>query len=110
MFRCPGQDRRFWKPEDVFEVRCGQCGTFVEFFKDEPKLKCRNCGSIVVNPKIDRGCAHWCQYADRCLKVSPATNRREQPTDRSEKSGIPTIGGRTLRVDMTNKSEGDQER
>jgi putative nucleotidyltransferase with HDIG domain len=44
----------------------------VEFFKDEPKLKCRNCGNIVVNPKIDLGCAQWCQYADKCLGVSSA--------------------------------------
>jgi len=72
MVRCPGQDERFWKPADVFEVQCAQCGTSVEFFKDEPKLKCRNCGSIVVNPKINLGCAQWCQYAGQCVGVSAA--------------------------------------
>jgi hypothetical protein len=70
MFRCPGQDQRFWKPEDIFEVKCQNCGTAVEFFKDEPKLKCRNCGRTVINPKIDLGCAEWCQYAEQCLGVS----------------------------------------
>jgi len=70
MFRCPGQDQRFWKPEDIFEADCPQCGKAVEFFKDEPKLKCRNCGHTVVNPRIDLGCAEWCQYADQCLAVS----------------------------------------
>src|SRR4030065_972405 len=69
MFRCPGQDQRFWKPEDIFEMQCPDCGQLVEFFKDEPKLKCRNCGHIVVNPKIDLGCAEWCQYAEQCLDV-----------------------------------------
>ena len=70
MVRCPGQDQRFWKPEDIFDVRCPRCGKVVEFFKDEPKLKCLDCGHLVVNPKIDLGCAEWCQYADQCLGVS----------------------------------------
>ncbi|MBW8039749.1 MAG: HD domain-containing protein [Planctomycetes bacterium] len=71
MVRCPGQDQRFWKPEDIFEVKCPGCGGNVEFFKDEPKLKCRKCGLLVTNPKIDLGCAEWCQYAEQCLGVSP---------------------------------------
>jgi putative nucleotidyltransferase with HDIG domain len=25
---------------------------------------------MIVNPKIDLGCAEWCQYADQCLPVS----------------------------------------
>jgi len=72
MIRCPGQDQRFWRPEDVSEARCPQCGKDIEFFKDEPKLKCRDCGHFVINPKIDLGCAQWCQYADQCLAVSIA--------------------------------------
>jgi len=74
MVRCPGQDQRFWKPEDIFEVQCPRCGGTVEFFKDEPKLKCRNCGQMVVNPKIDLGCAEWCQYAEQCLGVNVVKN------------------------------------
>jgi len=70
MVRCPGQDQKFWKPKDIFDVDCPGCNKSVEFFKDEPKLKCRNCGQIVINPKIDLGCAEWCQYAEQCLAVS----------------------------------------
>jgi len=70
MFRCPGQDQRFWKPQDIFEVRCPGCGETVEFFKDEPKLKCRKCKQMVVNPKIDLGCAEWCRYAEQCMGVN----------------------------------------
>lgn len=66
MFRCPGQDQRFWKPEDIFDVKCPGCGKSVEFFKDEPKMKCRKCGQMVINPKIDLGCAQWCKYARQC--------------------------------------------
>jgi hypothetical protein len=70
MIKCPGQDQRYWKPEDIFEVACSNCGNAIEFFKDEPKLKCHKCGHIVVNPKIDLGCAQWCQYAEQCLGVT----------------------------------------
>ncbi|MBN1806757.1 MAG: HD domain-containing protein [Sedimentisphaerales bacterium] len=74
MFRCPGQDQRFWKPEDIFEVQCPGCGKTIEFFKDEPKLKCHKCGRIVINPKIDLGCAEWCQYAEQCIGIDKAKN------------------------------------
>ncbi len=76
MVRCPGQDQRFWKPEDIFEVECSGCGKALEFFKDEPKLKCGGCGQIVVNPKIDLGCAEWCQYAEQCLGLSTINSLR----------------------------------
>ncbi|MFZ0034585.1 MAG: HD domain-containing protein [Sedimentisphaerales bacterium] len=74
MFRCPGQDPRFWKPGDIFDVKCPGCGKSVEFFKDEPNTKCRNCGKMVANPKLDLGCAQWCQYAVQCVAASGVKN------------------------------------
>ncbi|MCX6986165.1 MAG: hypothetical protein NT118_15665 [Lentisphaerae bacterium] len=65
--RCPGQDTRLWKPEDIFTLKCQFCGNEIEFFKDEPFLNCRNCGREVKNPRIDLGCAKWCKFADQCL-------------------------------------------
>lgn len=59
---------RFWKPGDIFETRCPKCGGEVEFFKDEVRRKC-GCGHEIVNPKMDLGCAIWCQYAEQCLGV-----------------------------------------
>ena len=50
MFKCPGLDQRFWKPDDIFEVACPGCGYSLEFFRDEPRLKCRKCGQSVINP------------------------------------------------------------
>ncbi len=67
--KCPGQDQRYWKPEDIFEEKCPKCGHTIEFWKDEPRLKCPSCKEVVINPKIDLGCAEWCQYADQCLSV-----------------------------------------
>lgn len=70
MTKCPGQDQRYWKPEDIFEISCPNCNEAVEFFRDEPKLKCPKCNQIVINPKIDLGCTEWCQYAEQCLGAS----------------------------------------
>jgi HD superfamily phosphodiesterase len=67
--KCPGQDQRFWKPEDIFEENCPKCGHSIEFWKDEPRMKCPSCKAEVINPKIDLGCAEWCQYAEQCLGV-----------------------------------------
>ena len=87
MVRCPGQDQRFWKPDAIFEVECSSCGKAVEFFKDEPQLKCRHCGHSVINPKIDLGCAEWCQYAEQCLgvKVGSLTIVRQKLIDEMKK-------------------------
>ncbi len=74
MVRCPGQDQRFWKPDDIFEVQCPGCGNTIEFFKDEPKLKCRKCKRLVLNPKINLGCAKWCKYAEQCLGIMKKSN------------------------------------
>ncbi|MCX8022992.1 MAG: hypothetical protein N2745_09500 [Syntrophorhabdaceae bacterium] len=65
--RCPGQDMRYWKPGDIFETVCPHCGNAVEFFKDETTRRCRKCKNIVVNPKMDLGCAAYCKFAATCL-------------------------------------------
>ena len=67
VFHCPGQDKRFWKPQDIYEINCPHCGNSMEFWKDEPQLKCKSCGKAVRNPKLDLGCAEWCSYASECL-------------------------------------------
>jgi hypothetical protein len=72
--RCPGQDTRFWKPEDIFTLNCPHCGNEIEFFKDEPFLGCRKCGKEVKNPRIDLGCAKWCKFADQCLGRTPGND------------------------------------
>ena len=64
---CPGQDMRYWQPEDIFDVSCPYCDNKIEFWKDEPMRICRKCSKEVRNPRIDMGCAEWCKFADQCL-------------------------------------------
>ncbi len=65
--KCPGQDTRYWKPGDIFEVECPHCGKPVEFFKDETTRRCRGCKKSVLNPRMDFGCAAYCRFAATCL-------------------------------------------
>jgi hypothetical protein len=65
--KCPGQDTRYWKPGDIFEIECPSCGATIEFFKDEIRRTCRKCKKMVPNPKLDLGCVQWCEHADRCV-------------------------------------------
>lgn len=69
--KCPGQDSRNWKPGDIFDKPCPKCGSAVEFFKDEPVRRCKNCGHRFVNPKMDFGCAAYCRFAEQCLGDMP---------------------------------------
>lgn len=69
--KCPGQDTKYWKPGDIFEARCPGCDCVVEFFKDDTSRKCHNCGKRFTNPKMDFGCASYCQYASECLGTLP---------------------------------------
>lgn len=67
MPRCPGQDMRYWTPEDIFDVNCPYCDYSIEFWRDEPFRVCRSCQKEVRNPRIDLGCAKWCKFGDQCL-------------------------------------------
>jgi len=64
---CPGQDLRFWKPQDIFERDCPNCGTKIEFWKDDISRRCPKCAQKTANPAFDFGCAQWCSYAKECL-------------------------------------------
>ena len=83
--RCPGQDMRFWKPEDIFTVPCPHCRAEIEFWKDEPVRLCAACRKEVRNPKVDQGCAEWCKHGPECLepaaeKPAPAAVKQQPPT------------------------------
>jgi len=69
--KCPGQDTQYWKPGAIFEEKCPKCGAVVEFFKDDTTRKCPKCGHRFLNPKLDFGCAAYCQYAKQCIGNLP---------------------------------------
>jgi HD-GYP domain-containing protein (c-di-GMP phosphodiesterase class II) len=71
IMKCPGQDTQYWKPGAIFEAKCPECAHNVEFFKDDTARKCGNCGHRFVNPRMDFGCAAYCQYAEQCLGTLP---------------------------------------
>jgi hypothetical protein len=72
MPRCPGQDLRYWTPDDIFDVKCSNCGQVVELWKDEPLRICPGCSREIHNPRIDPGCAKWCLYAKECQNLKQA--------------------------------------
>ena len=69
--KCPGQDSRYWKPGAIFDEKCPKCGRVVEFFKDDTARKCDKCGHRFANPKMDFGCASYCQFAEQCIGDLP---------------------------------------
>ena len=76
--KCPGQDTLYWKPGAIFEANCPNCDRPVEFFKDDTSRKCNHCGHRFVNPKMDFGCAAYCQYAEQCLGTLPEEVRAQK--------------------------------
>jgi len=86
--KCPGQDIRYWKPGAVFDVKCPKCGKDVEFFKDDTTRKCRNCGHKFINPKLDFGCAAYCQYAAQCVGDLPEEYKAHREDTLKERIAI----------------------
>lgn len=76
LWKCPGQDRRDFRPEDVVLAPCPACGAEVEFFPDDIMVRCK-CGGLARNPKFNPACAAWCAYADKCLGEVAEVYRRQ---------------------------------
>ena len=69
--KCPGQDTRYWRGDDIFEAKCPKCGAEVEFFKDDTTRPCPACGHRFLNPGMDFGCAAYCPHAAQCIGNLP---------------------------------------
>lgn len=69
--KCPGQDTQFWNQDAIFETTCPECDQPMEFFKDDATRRCPGCQKKIVNPKMDFGCASYCQFAEECLGSLP---------------------------------------
>ena len=60
MRKCSGNNTEEWGFDSIFEIECPNCGSMVEFFKDEITRNCRNCHTTVKNSRRDYGCGQWC--------------------------------------------------
>jgi len=69
--KCPGQDTQYWNQDAIFEANCPECDYPMEFFKDDATRRCPGCRKKIVNPKMDFGCASYCQFAEECLGSLP---------------------------------------
>jgi ribosomal protein S27E len=67
MSKCPGQNTQYWGFDSIFEIPCPKCGHPIEFFRDEVRRRCKVCGEIVFNDRMDLGCAKWCPAAASCI-------------------------------------------
>jgi len=70
--RCPGQDSRNLKTE---ELNCPGCGASVEMFSDEIKRRCPNCAGQIVRHRLPC-CVDWCKAAKECLGVYKLTRKQ----------------------------------
>jgi ribosomal protein S27AE len=61
--RCPGQDFRKLRVE---LIKCPNCGSEVEMFSDEQRIKCQKCGERVYRENTP-SCIEWCASARQCL-------------------------------------------
>ena len=110
--KCPGQDSRFWKEDAIYEFNCPECGRDVEFFKDDTSRKCPHCGHHFPNPKMDFGCAAYCQYAEQCLGTLPEEIKQKQQDLVKDKVGMEVrkyLKGDTKRIQKANTLAGYAE-
>jgi DNA-directed RNA polymerase subunit RPC12/RpoP len=61
--KCPGQDSR---KLTISLHKCPNCGSEVEIFSDELRVRCRKCGETVYREQTP-SCVSWCASARECL-------------------------------------------
>lgn len=63
--KCPGQDTRNLR---AAMYRCPNCGTDVEMFSDELRIRCYKCNEFVYKEGTP-SCIDWCSSAKKCIGV-----------------------------------------
>jgi len=79
--KCPGQDtRNLWAAMYV----CPNCGTEVEMFSDELRIRCYKCKEFVYRENTP-SCIDWCPSAKECIGVERWNVLHGPPADSNEK-------------------------
>jgi hypothetical protein len=68
MKKCTGNNMYEWGFDAIFDVECPNCGSFLEFFKDEIIRKCSGCGNKVVTNRKDKGCNQRCSSSSTHMR------------------------------------------
>ncbi len=63
VLKCPGQDKRNVKSE---EIKCLDCGYLAEIFSDEVNVRCPKCKSLICRQRLP-SCVDWCKAARECV-------------------------------------------
>jgi len=71
--------------------KCPNCGSEVEIFSDEIKVKCQKCGTRVYKEKIP-SCIEWCASARQCLGEERWKQLRGEDDDESAPETEPKKG------------------
>jgi len=53
---CGTGNTQKWGPNSIYNIECKKCGTAVEFFKDEKKHRCPECGETIFNELVGQDC------------------------------------------------------
>ncbi|MFZ2356701.1 MAG: phosphohydrolase [Candidatus Omnitrophota bacterium] len=61
--KCPGQDKRNIKVENL---TCPACGQVLEIFSDEIKVTCPKCKKFACRARLP-SCVDWCKSAKSCI-------------------------------------------
>ena len=70
--KCPGQDTQYLERRRYFRSALPQVRRHRwSFSRTTPPANAAGCGHRFINPKMDFGCAAYCQFAEQCLGDLP---------------------------------------
>ncbi|HDJ22125.1 MAG TPA: hypothetical protein ENF19_02860 [Candidatus Bathyarchaeota archaeon] len=71
---CPGIED-FVRPRVEYQV-CPECGGRLEYWSDEERGVCLDCGFEVAKENPTPSCLEYCEYADKCRGIILSKRRR----------------------------------
>ena len=79
--KCPGQDARNLR---AAMYTCPRCGTDVEMFSDELRIRCHKCSAYVYKEQTP-SCIDWCSSARKCIGTEQYNTLRGKPANLDDK-------------------------